>query len=107
MTRSQNISSSAAALWASAFVIAAMIIVQAGRLPGQTANAEMTASRADYSVMTTSSGRGGDADPDELLYVIDNRDQVLLIYEVEHAPRGQVTLRVGWSLPFQFASARR
>ena len=107
MTRPQNINTSAAALWASAFVIAAMIIVQAGRLPGQTANAEMTATRADYSVMTTSSGRGGDQDPDELLYVIDNRDQVLLVYEIEDVRRGQVILRVGWSLPFQFSSARR
>ena len=107
MSRSQNISSSAAALWASAFVIAAMIIVQAGRLPGQTASAEMTATRADYSVMTTNSGRGGDQDPDELLYVIDNRDQVLLVYEIEDVRRRQVVLRVGWSLPFQFASARR
>ncbi|MEE8154236.1 MAG: hypothetical protein V3T53_04670 [Phycisphaerales bacterium] len=107
MTRSQKINSSAAVLWASAFVIAAMILVQAGRLPGQAAHAEMTATRADYTVMTTNSGRGGDGDPDELLYVIDNRDQVLLVYEVEDARRGGVILRVGWSLPFQFASARR
>lgn len=107
MTRSQKINSSAAVLWASAFVIAAMILVQAGRLPGQAAHAEMTATRADYSVMTTNSGRGGDQDPDELLYVIDNRDQVLLVYEIEDVRRRQVVLRDGWSLRFQFASARR
>ncbi len=107
MIRSQKINSSAAVLWASAFVIAAMIIVQAGRLPGQAAQAEMTATRADYSVMTTNSGRGGDQDPDELLYVIDNRDQVLLVYEIEDVRRRQVVLRDGWLLPFQFASARQ
>ncbi len=107
MIRSQKINSSAAVLWASAFVIAAMILVQAGRLPGQAAHAEMTATRADYTVMTTNSGRGGDEDPDELLYVIDNRDQVLLVYEIEDARRGNVILRDGWSLTNVFARARR
>ena len=107
MTSSHKINSTAAVLWASAFVIAAMTILQAGRLPGQAAHAEMTATQADYTIMTTNSGRGGDEDPDELLFVIDNRDQVLMVYEVEDARRGGITLRHGWSLPFQFASARQ
>ncbi len=107
MIRSQKINSSSAVLWASAFVIAAMTLVQVGQLPGQTAYGEMTATRADYTVMTTNSGRGGDEDPDELLYVIDNRDQVLLVYEIEDARRGNVILRDGWSLTNVFARARQ
>ncbi len=66
----------------------------------------MTASRADYTIMTTNSGRGGDADPDELLYVIDNRDQVLMVYEIEDARRGQIILRDGGSLDILFRRAR-
>ncbi len=106
MNRPQHISNSAATLWASALVIAALTIVQAGRLPSQTAHGEMTASRADYTIMTTNSGRGGDVDPDELLYVIDNRDQVLMVYEIEDARRGQIILRDGGSLDFLFRRAR-
>ncbi|MHC4992043.1 MAG: hypothetical protein ACYTGC_13805, partial [Planctomycetota bacterium] len=61
---------STAALWASAFVLAAFVIVQAGRLPENAAHAEMANSLGSYTLLTTNSGRGGDADPDELLYVI-------------------------------------
>lgn len=107
MTNSQKINGSAAVLWASAFVIAAMVITQAGKLPGQTAFAEMASSRGDYSVMTTNSGRGGDSDPNELVYVIDNRDQVILVYEVEDARRGGVVLRDGWNLNLMFNRARQ
>ncbi len=106
MSRPQHISNSAAALWASALVIAALTIVQAGRLPSQPAHGEMTASRADYTIRTTNSGRGGDVDPDELLYVIDNRDQVLMVYEIEDARRGQIILRDGGSLDLLFRRAR-
>lgn len=108
MTNSpQQINGSAAVLWASAFIIGALVIIQAGKLPGQAAYAEMASSRGDYSVMTTNSGRGGDADPDELVYVIDNRDQVLLVYEVEDAKRGGVLLKDGWNLSIMFNRARQ
>ena len=103
----QKINGSAAVLWASAFIIAALVIIQAGELPGQSAYAEMASSRGDYSVITTNSGRGGDADPDELVYVIDNRDQVLLVYEVEDAKRGGITFRHGWNLHTVFNQARQ
>ena len=107
MTNTQKINGSAAVLWASAFVIAALVIIQAGKLPGQAAFAEMASSRGDYSVMTTNSGRGGDSDPDELVYVIDNRDQVLLVYEVEDAKRGDIVFRDGWNLNATFNQARQ
>lgn len=107
MNNTQKINGSVAVLWASAFVIAALVIIQAGKLPGQAAFAEMASSRGDYSVMTTNSGRGGDTDPDELVYVIDNRDQVLLVYEVEDAKRGGIVFRDGWNLNATFNQARQ
>ncbi len=106
MSRPQHISKTAATLWASALLIAALTIVKAGRQPSHTAHGEMTMSRADYTIMTTNSGRGGDADPDELLYVIDNRDQVLMVYEIEDARRGHIILRDGGSLDILFRRAR-
>ncbi len=106
MSHSQTLSLPAAALWASAFVIGALTIVQAGRLPQATAYGEMSASHGDYTILTTNSGRRGDLDPDEILYVIDNRTEVLLVYEIEDARRGQVILRDGGSLRALFHRAR-
>lgn len=107
MTNHERINTSTAALWASAFVIMALIIVQAGKLPGNAAYAEMATSSGSYTLITTNSGRGGDADPNELLYVLDSRDQVLLVYEVEDARNNQIFLRGGGSLINLFNSARR
>lgn len=102
-----KLSAAAAALWASAFVIAAMIIVQAGRLPGNPAYADMTIDRGSYSLMTARTGRGSDTDPHELLYVIDSREQALLVYEIEDARRRIITLRDGYPLDGLFARARQ
>lgn len=107
MTNHERINTSSAALWASAFVIMALIIMQAGKLPGNAAYAEMATGSGSYTLITTNSGRGGDADPDELLYVLDSRDQVLLVYEVEDARNNQIFLRDGGSLINLFNSARR
>lgn len=107
MRASGQISPSAAVLWASAFVIAALTIVQAGRLPGPSARAEVASSRGDYSLLTGRSGRGRDERPNELLYVIDNRDQVLLVYDVEEAQRGVVNAVDGGPLGNLFRGARR
>lgn len=107
MNHSNTINASAAALWASAFVIAALIIVQAGRLPGNAAHAEMATDRGSYTLLTCNSGRGGETDPDELLYVIDSREQVLLVYEIEDARKKQFILRDGGSLDTMFQRARQ
>ncbi|MHC4103201.1 MAG: hypothetical protein ACYSW1_20235, partial [Planctomycetota bacterium] len=69
MRASGQINPSAAVLWASAFVIAALTIVQAGRLQGPTARAEMASSSGDYTLVAGRSGRGRDERPNELLYV--------------------------------------
>ena len=107
MRREERINLSASVLWASVFVIIAMIIVQAGKLPGNAAYAEMATESGSYTVLTTNSGKGGDADPNELLYVIDSMAQVLLVYEIEDSRSGNIFLRDGGSLVNLFNSARR
>ncbi len=96
-----------AVLWASAFVIGAMIITQAGRLPGSAAYGETVNAQADYTILTANTGRGPDVRPWSALFVIDNREQVLLVYEVEDAQRQTMFLRARESLPALFATARR
>ncbi len=97
----------AASLWASAFVIGALVIVQAGRLPGPAAWAdEMSTTSGDFTLLTADSGRGGEVEPYELLFVIDSRAQVLLVYEVENAQQRRMQLRDGGSLDLLFRRAR-
>lgn len=106
-SRTTRFNSSTAALWASAFVILALIIVQAGRLPGNPAHAAVVADRGSYTLMTADSGKGGDTEPDEVLCVIDSREQILLVYEVEDTRRGGIILRDGYALGELFTRARR
>jgi hypothetical protein len=107
MQRHKSINTAAAVLWASAFLLAALVIVQAGRLPGNPAYAEMALESGGYTLLTTDSGRGGDAAPNELLYIIDSREEVVLVYEIEDARQNQIILRDGGSLQNLFATGRR
>lgn len=108
MTRQrQRVSMRAASLWASAFLIGALVIVQAGRLPGPAAWADpMSTSSGDFTLLTADSGRGGDLEPYQVLFVIDNREQVLLVYEVENAQQRRLIMRDGGSLDNLFRRAR-
>ena len=90
-----------AVLLASAFVIAAMILVQAGRLPGNPAYAGMTSTKTVYSLLTADSGRGPDAKPHEIFLVIDNRTEALVLYELD-AQNRQIVPRDGGFLPTLF-----
>lgn len=101
-----RINQSAAVLWASAFVLGGMVIMQAGRMQGSTAEAAVATNRNDYSLVTTNSGKGGDADPNELLYIINTREEVMMVYEIEDARKGQITLRDGGKLENLFQRAR-
>ncbi len=76
-TRTDRTSSLAAsaALWASAFVVAAMILTQAGRLAGNQARAEMAADGSEYGLVTTKGGN------EELLYVLEKRAGRIFVYE--------------------------
>jgi hypothetical protein len=101
MSKTSN--SSAAVLWASAFVIAALTIIQAGRLQSNPAHAEMAVRYDDFTLLTTRYGSGDN----KMLYIINSRDQMLLAYEVEDAQRNLLTLRDGGSIENMFRAARR
>jgi hypothetical protein len=98
---------SAAVLWASAFIIGALVIIQAGKLPGNPAHADMVADRGNFTAVTANSGRGDDSDPYEVLYIIDSREQMLLVYEVDDIRRKQIVLRDGGNLDGLFLRARQ
>lgn len=87
-----------AALWASAFVLAALLIVQAGRNADNRAAAEMVATTGSYVTMTTEGQNG------ELLYVIDNLNEKLMVYDVEQ--QRNLVLQHSVSLPEVFRSMR-
>jgi hypothetical protein len=102
-----RIDTSSSVLWGSAFLLAGLVIVTAGRLPANPAYAADTSSSAgDYTLLSVDSGRGEDAAPDELLYVIDSRSESLLIYEIPDARQAQIVLRDGGSLAGLFGQAR-
>ncbi len=70
------------ALWASAFVIAALVIVQAGRLgAGNQAEASVV-NFAGVTVLTASTGAN-----DDVILVLDDRTDALLVYGVENRNR--------------------
>jgi len=72
----QNIATSArASLWASAFVLCALILTQAGQMTGNAAKAEMAVDGGEYGLVTT---QGGNA---ELLYVLEKRTGRIFVYE--------------------------
>lgn len=64
-----------ASLWASAFVLAAFILAQAGRVAGNQALAEMAADGNEYALVTTQGGN------EELLYVLEKRAGRIFVYE--------------------------
>ena len=107
MTRRRSINTAAAVLWASAFVLTALVITQAGRLPLNPAYADMAGERGEYTVISTSGGRGDKSAPNQIIYVLDSRDQVLMVYEVEDIQQRVVSFRYGANLPVWFNNARR
>ena len=106
----RSINPSAAILWASAFVIAAMLIMQAGKLAPNPAYAGMaTSTDAGFTLVTSSDGQGPPDAPYDLLYVIDNSDEVLYIYTIPNATSSassRLELLGGGHLPTLFNAAR-
>ena len=97
----------ASILLASAFLIASLTIIQAGKLPANRAFAgDAVTGLGGYTLLTASSGFGKDTRPYEFCYVIDNHDEMLFIYEIPQANDKRVVLKSGTSLPGLFASAR-
>lgn len=94
-------------LWASAFIIGALVLLQASRLPMNPAYGEMGASSEGFTVLTVDSGRGTREDPMEMIYVIDSRSEIMMIYEIEDARRNEFILRMGIDLAKLFHTARQ
>jgi hypothetical protein len=92
-----------AVLWASAFVVAALILVTASRLPSNAAYAEMAnTGLGGYSMVTAPSGNGSY----EVLYVVDSQTGSFYVYTIENAADRRLTLRNGTSLPGLFRAGR-
>jgi hypothetical protein len=101
-----------AMLWASAAVIAGLLILQAGRPPvppGPGPDPAMSSAMGGdgFAVVAGRSGRGDDADPTEIVWVLDSRAEALMVYEIEDARRGDIIFRQGADLRVLFQSARR
>ena len=70
----------AAALWACAFLIFAMILTQASRIGGPaTANAELVSQVGGLVALTANAGNDED-----IMLVLDNRADRLMVYAVQN-----------------------
>lgn len=98
---------SAAVLWASAMIIAALVVMQAGGLPINEAYASTTMTRGDYTLCTATTGTGNNFAPNMVVYVIDNQDQVLMVYDIESPQQNRLILRDGVNLVSMFSDALR
>jgi hypothetical protein len=103
-------SPAAAVLWASAFILAALTVVQAGRMPMNAAYGAGAANQGGQgtSVITLNTGLGPDSKPYEALWVLDGRGEMLFIYYIENGNSGEksLLLRHAAPLPDLFRSAR-
>lgn len=94
-TAAATINASSAALWASAFVIGALIIATLGRGYGNEARADMVSEVEDYTILTFDSGN------DEGVAIIDERTEDLLIYQVQNRQSFDFITRASLSRIFQ------
>ncbi len=96
---SLQISPSRAVLWASAFVIFALVIVQASRLGGAPALANDNTEVGALRLMTAGAGNNED-----LLAVINHIDETLSVYMIENGR--SLELYQVQSIPDLFTQAR-
>jgi hypothetical protein len=87
-----------AALWASAFVLIALIVIQAGRLGPSEARADLVASGGELTALTVESTS------DDVLLVVDNRTDALMAYKIIN--QRELEHRKTYNLPRLFADAR-
>lgn len=107
--RKQGTSFAAAALWASAFLLTALTVVQAGRLPVNAAFAgAANQGNQGMSVVTQATGLGPAEKPYEALWVLDSRGEMLFVYYIENANAGEKSLLLRQVVPVQdlFRAAR-
>lgn len=89
-----------AALWASAAIILALIIVQAGRLgtPESQARADLVSQSEQYTILTFNGGN------EDVVAVLDGRGEELFLYQVKNRTRLEFIGRE--VLPTLFQNAR-
>lgn len=107
--RTQQINMPAALLWASAFLLAALTVIQAARLPLNAAYAGAANQGGQgMSVVTQNTGLGPAERPYEALWVLDARGEMLFIYFMENANAGEkaLLLRQAIPVPDLFRTAR-
>lgn len=90
--------SAAAALWASAFVVMALIIVQAGTVSPASAQADMVSKAGEYTVLSTNAGS------EDIIIVLDNRAEELMAYKIVN--QSSIQLLQKTSLPETFIRGR-
>lgn len=86
-----------AALWASAFILLALVIIQGGRVM-PTAGADVS-EIGDMTILTANAG-----DQEEVLCILDGRGDTLFIYGVEN--RNTIKLYQQLGLNEMFTNAR-
>ncbi len=84
-------------LWASAFVLAGLVVVQASRLGGE-ARAEMVSRVGEMTLLTAATGS------EEILLALDNRHEQVLVYKVVN--QTSVELFQKYDLARVFSDAR-
>lgn len=104
---SRPITTGAAVLWATALLLGALVIIQAGRLEQRAFADQANSGSLGYSVCSATTGQGTPAEPIEAVYVVDSRDEVLLVYAIERYQDFKVQLRHTENLSGLFANARR
>ncbi|MFO0875530.1 MAG: hypothetical protein U0575_16415 [Phycisphaerales bacterium] len=89
-----------------AFVLAALIIMKAGDLPAHEAYAGTATTGSGFTMVTASNGYGKETRPHEMLFLVDNRSELLYVYEIEDVSQRRVILRGGASLPTLLRAGR-
>jgi hypothetical protein len=88
-------------LWATAFFIAALIFVAAGRHSSR-ALADNVNTADGFTLLTTSNGQGT-----EYLHVIDNTNSMYMVYTISNPQNNKSINQVAtWFLPAMFNAAR-
>jgi anti-sigma-K factor RskA len=87
-----------AGLWASAFVLAAIIVVQAGRLGPSEARADLVSAAGGVTALTV------EASNEDVLLVVDTRSDALMAYKVVN--QKDLDLYKTYNLPRIFGDAR-
>lgn len=87
-------------LWASAFIVAALVFVMAGRHT-QNAYAGDASTANGFTLITTPNDQGSD-----LLYLIDQETSMLIVYNLKNPQlNSEMELVAAWYLPSMFNAA--